>query len=215
MKRKLFLLVNICLVMLILHNVVSADPEVESITNDTYEEPFKFRGYEWGTPLETIRNDEITDGMINGEDYYTEETRHMFFVVATVTNLSAVAIYEFDNDWLLINGYYVPDTDNRTQLDCFTNYLNIRTGLITVYGEPTLAMYMGFETTFAEIQPEKAIANIVNNAANTIEVWMANDLTGIVLRCFVQDEVINTTLLYSQDAVAALNNLAESATNGL
>lgn len=177
MKR--FALIITALIMIIVTSSVTlADEKKEN-------ESFKFRGYEWGTPLDDIKAKEITDDMIEGFDYEVRENNKVFILMTSISNVNLFAWFCFDDDWKLSYGYYSPQTAlTKSDIEYYSDYETIDKALIGLYGEPERFATVLDADDVDNMSRDEIISKIVQDDAVIVHIWTANDESQIYSVCF-------------------------------
>ena len=175
MKKTLTLIISI-IAVLAMSAVVNAE--------EKENEAFKFRGFEWGTPLEEIKAKEITDGMIEGFNYEYREAENAFILMTTVANVNLFAWFFFDDDLKLNYGFYTPYTTLiKTDIEYYSDYETIDNALIKLYGEPERFATGVDVDDIADMNRDEIISKVVQENAVILHKWVANDGSEIYSNC--------------------------------
>lgn len=95
-----------------------------------------FRGYEWGTSFDDVKEKEITDGMLEYRDYRIDEVgsigglKDLQMYNGYVDSYDATVEYLFLDDELVGGGYDLDIDDS--------NYADICSGVSDKYGDPSV-----------------------------------------------------------------------------
>ena len=145
---------------------------------------FKFRGYEWGTPLEDIKAKEITDGMIDGYDYDIREDEKALIALTKVANIDLFAYFRFDDDLNLSYGFYQPQTSFiKNDIQYYSDFETIDNALIGLYGEPERFATVIDVDDVEDMSRDEIISKIVQNNASIVHRWTADDGSEIYAIC--------------------------------
>lgn len=163
-------------------------------------EAFKFRGFEWGTPLEEIKAKEITDDMIEGFDYEYRESENVFVLMTTVAKINLFAFFTFDDDRKLDYGYYVPQTTYiKTDMEYYSEYETINNALIQLYGEPDRYADVIDVNDIPYMSRDDIISKIVQENAIITNIWTAKDNSVIVTNLFFYGGHVRQEIYYLQN----------------
>jgi hypothetical protein len=155
-----------------------------ALASSAENESFKFRGYEWGTPLEKIKEKEITDDMIDGFHYAVDEDNKSLSVMTTVANVTLFALFNFDNDWNLDYGFYVPQiTLVKSDIEYYSEYETIDNALVGLYGEPEKYATNVDIDDVENMSRNEIISKITQDNAVIVHRWVAEDGSEIYSTC--------------------------------
>lgn len=175
--RKLVFSLLSLLLILTFSNIAHASSEPEN-------KEFKFRGYEWGTSLEKIKEKEITDDMIDGFHYAVDEDNKSLSVMTTVANVTLFALFNFDNDWNLDYGFYVPQTTlAKSDIEYYSEYETIDNALVGLYGEPEKYATNVDIDDVENMSRNEIISKITQDNAVIVHRWVAEDGSEIYSTC--------------------------------
>ena len=215
MKKHLFLVT--LLFTFIISHVVLAEPYMEMHENGVTLDSIKFRGFDWGTSVEDIQTAEITSDMLEIIDYSLDEENRTFTIKTTVATLDLFAVFRFDENWKLIEGDYSLDGTGKNENEYYDAFCLLDSLLEKQYGEPSLALNIGFSDDLANLQTEEIKHALLNNSAGIFDLWAAKDASCITIFCYTDDNgEITFSFSYLDDFYKILDVInALTDTNGL
>ena len=110
--------------------VVETETSTESATSS-----FTFRGYEWGTSLDEIKQKEITSDMVENVDYGLFENR-LFILNSKVSSYDASIAFEFDSNNKLISGGYTLSEKHTDDSGYYDDFIDLTELYTKKYGKP-------------------------------------------------------------------------------
>lgn len=161
---------------------------------------YRFRGYDWGTPLEEIKNNETTSGMIDGISYEVRESEKVFVVLTNVAKIDLFACFYFDDNWCLKYGVYVPQvTYLKSDMDYYSEFETIDNALTTLYGEPERYADVIDADKISNMSRDEIISKITQENAVITNVWTAEDESVILADCFFYNGHVRGEFYYLQN----------------
>lgn len=133
MKKKCVLLL---MVLSMLCNSVCFAAETESEVQEEGAASIDgFRDIKWGTNIEDVKSDVITDNMVDGSDYGISENT-ITIINSTVAGYDAYTYFEFDDNSKLNGGMYVLTETHTNMNDYYDDYCDLVDLYTDKYGEP-------------------------------------------------------------------------------
>ena len=108
--------------------------ETESST-ESVTSAFTFRGYDWGTSLDEIKQNEVTSDMVENVDYGMSGNT-LIILNSKVSSYDASVIFEFDNDNKLISGGYSLTEEHTDDSGYYDDFIKLTSSYAKKYGLP-------------------------------------------------------------------------------
>lgn len=108
--------------------------ETESST-ESVTSAFTFRGYDWGTSLDEIKQKEVTSDMVENVDYGLLDNK-LFILNREVSSYDASIVFEFDSNNKLISGGYALTEEHTDDNGYYDDFIDLTKLYTKKYGEP-------------------------------------------------------------------------------
>lgn len=115
-----------------------SEPDINSeteVSTESATSAFTFRGYDWGTSLDDIKQNEITSDMVEDIDYGISDNM-LFILNSKVSSYDATIVFEFDNNNKLISGGYSLSEKHTDDSGYYNDFVDLTELYAKKYGEP-------------------------------------------------------------------------------
>lgn len=156
----------------------------------------KFRGLEWGTPLEEVMEKQL-EGKTKDVDYgFADESNSLLVVNETVSGLDTIISYEFTEDWKLCGGMYILQEEHVNDNMYYDDFCTLEEKISSKYGEPDISSDKWSDDLYKD-DPDDIGMALGAEHLTLYRAWIADDGSNIIMQCYGKKFKISTNIFYT------------------
>lgn len=173
----------------------------------------KFRGHEWGEPIETVFDAEITSDMVEDVDYGWSD-KYLIIIKGSVSIFDCYTYFEYNDNRQLCSGIYVLTEEHANDNKYYDDFTTLEEALTSVYGRPMIAKDNWSDDLYKD-DPDHIGLAIAAEHLSLYREWRASDGSSCVLGCYGDNYEISNVVQYFAPEDLGIANEDNSKTNGL
>lgn len=156
----------------------------------------KFRGLEWGTPLEEVMEKQL-EGKTKDVDYgFADESNSLLVVNETVSGLDTIISYEFTEDWKLCGGMYLLQEEHVNDNMYYDDFCTLEEKISSKYGQPDKSIDNWRDDLYKD-DPDDIGMALGAEHLTLYRAWIADDGSNIIMQCYGKNFKISTNIFYT------------------